>query len=315
VSTLAPAILDAVGAAMGAPVKDAHKLSGGAIQENWRLALADGHVLVLRRSAPSRVSFSLGRKQEFALLAGMSVAEPLAVLDDPLLPGSELLLTRFISGEARGARLVKDDSIDGAQLAEQAGSELARLHRITPPRPDLAFLPLPTTPVLPLRIEALRAALDRLSEPQPVIELGLRHLETRIPSPSPLVLTHGDFRLGNLMVAAGRIAAVLDWEFACWGDAREDLGWFCAPCWRFGRIEREAGGLGSAEEFLRGYGGTYGPDELAWFELLATLRWCVIALQQAERHRSGAERSLELALTATLLPGLERDILDLMETL
>ena len=46
---------------------------------------------------------------------------------------------------------------------------------------------------------------------------------------------------------------------------------------------------------------------------MAHLRWAVIALQQAERHRSGSQRSLELALTAHIVPELELEILDLTE--
>ena len=44
---------------------------------------------------------------------------------------------------------------------------------------------------------------------------------------------------------------------------------------------------------------------------MAHLRWGVIALQQAQRHLSGQERSLELALTGRLLPDLEIEILKL----
>ncbi len=42
---------------------------------------------------------------------------------------------------------------------------------------------------------------------------------------------------------------------------------------------------------------------------MALVRWAVIALQQAERHNSGAEPSLELALTAHVVPELEAEIL------
>jgi len=44
---------------------------------------------------------------------------------------------------------------------------------------------------------------------------------------------------------------------------------------------------------------------------MATLRWAVIALQQGQRHLSGEEPSLELALTARMLPELELDILNM----
>jgi aminoglycoside phosphotransferase (APT) family kinase protein len=308
--TLPPATLRAAAAALHTTVTAARKLPGGAIQENWRLDTADGP-MVLRRNAPSGVTLSLTRGQEYALLqaaqaAGVPVAEPLALMHDP--ERGEAALLRFVPGETRGTRLVRDPTLDGAALVGQAGQIMARLHAITPPRADLRFLPVPQSPVLPARIAELRALLDALPDPQPVLELGLRHLERHLPPPGPVVLTHCDFRTGNLIVDENRIAAVLDWEFARWGDAREDLGWFTARCWRFGRDDRTAGGLGQEQDLIAGYGTPI--SDLHWFRLLATLRWAVIALQQAERHRSGGEHTLELALTAHVVPRLERDVLD-----
>ena len=53
------------------------------------------------------------------------------------------------------------------------------------------------------------------------------------------------------------------------------------------------------------------PEETIYWQVLAHLRWALIALQQSERHRSGAQASLELALTAHIVPELEREILAL----
>ena len=39
------------------------------------------------------------------------------------------------------------------------------------------------------------------------------------------------------------------------------------------------------------------------------LRWAIIALQQAQRHLSGEQHSLELALTGRMLPEIEFDLL------
>ena len=44
---------------------------------------------------------------------------------------------------------------------------------------------------------------------------------------------------------------------------------------------------------------------------MAHVRWAIIALQQAQRHLSGDEPSLEPALTSHLVPGLELEILQL----
>jgi len=43
--------------------------------------------------------------------------------------------------------------------------------------------------------------------------------------------------------------------------------------------------------------------------VMAHLRWAAIAAQQAMRHVSGAEPSLELALTGRMLPEITYDML------
>jgi hypothetical protein len=53
------------------------------------------------------------------------------------------------------------------------------------------------------------------------------------------------------------------------------------------------------------------PAQLKYWQVMAHVRWAIIALQQRERHRSGAESSLELALTGHLISDLELEILAL----
>jgi aminoglycoside phosphotransferase (APT) family kinase protein len=131
------------------------------------------------------------------------------------------------------------------------------------------------------------------------------------------VLCHNDFRTGNIMFDARGVTAVLDWEFAGWGDPHADLGWLCAKCWRFGNDAEEAGGIGPRDALYAGYADAGGappdPGRVAWWEIAAHLRWATIALDQAERHLSGAEPSLELALTGHIVPQLEWDILAAVE--
>jgi hypothetical protein len=47
---------------------------------------------------------------------------------------------------------------------------------------------------------------------------------------------------------------------------------------------------------------------------MAHIRWAVIALQQAQRHLSGVERSLELALTGRIVAELEQEIIALTKS-
>ncbi|MBQ0815460.1 MAG: phosphotransferase family protein, partial [Marinobacter sp.] len=110
-----------------------------------------------------------------------------------------------------------------------------------------------------------------------------------------------------------------DWEFAAWSDPAEDLGWFCSRSWRFGAHEREAGGVGEKQDFLDGYreaGGTeVDPTAVSYWEVMALVRWAMIALQQARRHISGEQRSLELALTGRMVAQMEYDLLTQIQEL
>ena len=114
------------------------------------------------------------------------------------------------------------------------------------------------------------------------------------------------------MLDEGGVTAVLDWEFACWSDPHADLGWLCAKCWRFGNDAQEAGGIGPRAALYEGYGAV-DDARVRWWELAAHIRWASIAVDQAERHISGVERNLELALTGHMVPGLEWEILRMVE--
>jgi aminoglycoside phosphotransferase (APT) family kinase protein len=150
--------------------------------------------------------------------------------------------------------------------------------------------------------------LDGLGAAEPALEWGLNRLEAEAPPPASPVLCHRDFRSGNYMVEAGRLTAVLDWEFAGWSDPAADLGWLTAPCWRFARPDLAAGGVGTRADLYAGYAALAPLPEDArvrYWERMATARWVVIALLQAARP----EPSLELALTAHVVPELLLDLL------
>jgi aminoglycoside phosphotransferase (APT) family kinase protein len=321
---------DWLAAAAGDPslrIANAQKLSGGAIQQNWALeveTVAGPQRWVLRTDSAAVLAVSLPRAAEYALLkaawdAGVTVPEPLFLCEDAAITGAPFFVMRRVAGTALGPRVVKDSSLGGGreQLAQALGRELARIHRIRPPRADLGFLGDPPPDAGLAAIATLRGRLDAAGTPRPVIEWGLRAAERRAPPPVPPVLVHNDFRTGNLMLDAGGVTGVLDWEFAAWGDGHADLGWLCAKCWRFGNIAQEAGGLGPRAALHAGYAAESGAPEddsrVRWWELMAHLRWAVIAADQAQRHLSGEERSLELALTGHIVPELEWEILALAD--
>jgi aminoglycoside phosphotransferase (APT) family kinase protein len=231
--------------------------------------------------------------------------------------GRPFYVMRRVPGRAAGHRLVRDAGLDGERLAQRLGRELARLHRLRAPFPGLDFLEQPDIAPALYRVSTYRIWLDAIARPRPALEWALRWLERNAPTDEELVLCHGDFRTGNYLVHEGELTAILDWEFAAWSHPDEDLGWFCARCWRFGRDEREAGGIGSREAFYRGYEEESGirvdRERVLYFEVMAAVRWAVLALQQGERHLSGEQRSLELALTSRMVPEMELDALEQVE--
>jgi aminoglycoside phosphotransferase (APT) family kinase protein len=309
----------------------AERLSGGAIQQNWLLTLDvvgspwfGRQEWVLRMDSPSGVADSRSRGEEFSLLcaawrAGVPVPRPLFHCAEKRILGQPFFVMQRVPGIAQAHRVVRSDALGGGRerLAHAIGGALARIHAIHPPHDDLDFLPAPNGDGAARRMIAdLRARIDAQGTPRPVLEWGLRALERAAPEPGETVLCHNDFRTGNLMVDENGLVAVLDWEFAGWGERMQDIGWFCARCWRFGS-PHEAGGIGPREAFYAGYeaqsGVTIPRAATRYWELMATLRWGVIAAEQAARHISGREPSLELALTAHILPELERDILALVD--
>lgn len=313
--------------ARSADIFNMKRLTGGAIQENWLLdvSLSGGSTpgnyrWVLRTNAQSVVDASMSRPQEYAVLsrafeAGVKVPEPLFLCEDPEVIGREFFIMQALEGTAAGHLLSADQTIDEHRpsICEALGASLGSLHSIIYPRPGLDFMTPPPASPAHASIAEYRRFLDTLTTSWPVLEWGLRWCEIHAPTPIPACLVHRDYRTGNYMIANGALSGILDWEFAAWGDPREDIGWFTARCWRFARPDREAGGIGELDDFFRGYGEQstlkLNRQDLTYWQVMAHLRWAIIALQQAERYLTAGEDSLELALTGRMLPELEQEIL------
>src|SRR5450755_61790 len=180
--------------AAGAPVtiERAERMSGGAIQQNWLLDVRVGGrcaELVLRTDGQSSLEMSHTRAQEFAILkvahaAGVTVAEPLWLCEDPSVIGTPFFIMKRVAGTAVAARVIRDEKLGGDRgtLAERLGGELARVHGIRPPRVELPFLAVPQESPAHAMIAVNRATLDRFElHSRPVLEWGLRWLERNAP--------------------------------------------------------------------------------------------------------------------------------------
>jgi aminoglycoside phosphotransferase (APT) family kinase protein len=154
------------------------------------------------------------RLLELLSAAGLPVPRPyLADSSGAIVPGP-CLLQEFIDGERA------DDPADTADSARQLAGALAALHGTDFTRSDVPFLSdvrddvarqLGTGPADPdefLHENAVRAAVTG-SWPPPELN-------------RPVIL-HGDYWPGNVLWRHGRLAGVIDWEDALFGDPLADL--------------------------------------------------------------------------------------------
>lgn len=306
-------------------VESLQLLSGGAIQQNWQLSAEisggehDGtQHWVLRTDAPATVAASLPREREYAILRfaharGLLAPLPLFLCHDASVIGRPFFVMQKLPGVAAGHKVVRLD-LDRRALARELAQAAARIHAVRPPIAELPFL---TTYLAHDEIAACRAYLDTLDEPHPVLEWGLRWCERHAPAAEETTFVHRDFRTGNYLVHDGRLAGLLDWEFAALGNPLEDIGWICAKCWCFRHEHHIVGGVADLDDFIPAYEAASGrkvpPDQLRYWQVMAHIRWAIIALQQAQRHLSGVEPSLELALTGKIVAELEWEVLVLTD--
>jgi len=301
-------------------------LPGGAVQQNWALdAVFDGGAvpgrqqLVLRANFQTPLPASRPKADEFAVLqavtaAGVAAPEPLWLCEDTDVIGQPFLVMRRLAGEASARSLVAAAAREGfgPALVARLARELARIHALSPGPARLASLDDPPDSAARQQIALWRGWLRDLAPDTPVLADALAWLERRTPPQRRTCLVHRDFRSGNFLVEDGRLVAVLDWEFAGWGDPHEDIGWFCAACWRAGRDDLEAGGLAARDVFYDAYeaagGGAIDPAAVAFWEIMAQVRWAIIARQQGVRAARGDAPPYELREAAARVPGLERDI-------
>jgi aminoglycoside phosphotransferase (APT) family kinase protein len=304
---------EALQAVLGSEISEPVLLAGGASKEAWSVD-AGAEPLLVRRAAGGVIHrHTLSLADEFAVLeaayeAGVRAPRPLRYIPD--LAGREAFVMERLDGETIGRRIVRKDELAHARelLPVQMADELAKIHAIPPAR--LPFLQ-------DARLERMVDELDEIGEPHPAIELGLWWLREHRPPPREPTVVHGDYRIGNLVVREDGLAGVLDWEFAHLDDPVRDLAFGLVRAWRFGVPEKRLGGVGDVEPYLERYNERTGfdvrLDELDYWELAGNVGWAIGCLTQMQRHLSGQDRSVELAVLGRLGAEVEYEIVNLLE--
>lgn len=340
---LQPYLASKVGAAT--QITEFRQLSGGACQDNYLVRLAHDskeEELVLRTDKGASLMGSLSRAQEYqvieqAVAAGVLTPAVKWLSEDTAIVGHPFYFMQKIAGTANPREILKNKKVDFKRLAHDTATNLAKIHSCTSTSPNasLAFLDrgckAHTQDVALTAVSDCRRMLDDLPAGYPALELCLNWAEANAPASDALVLCHGDFRMGNFMLALGDAGAparqsgseapilsgILDWEFAHWGDRHEDVGYLRMRDWRFGKVKNEIGGFAAPDDFYAPYEAASGVkldrEKIRFWEIMGNIRWAIGAAMQGERHLSGKDKGIEFASIGRRVGEMEFEAMRLIE--
>jgi aminoglycoside phosphotransferase (APT) family kinase protein len=230
-----------------------------------------------------------------------------AVCEDPSVLGVDFYVMRYLEGVVVTDALPPGLEVAPARraLGDDLVDVLVEIHAADVTTPGLAAFARPGSYVeRQVRRFAQLWEVNKTRELPRVEDVG-RQLAARIPQPLPPTVVHGDFRLGNAMVAPdepSRIVAVLDWEMGAIGDPRADVGYLLATYSEPGGPPNPLGtspvtalpGFPTRAELVERYAERSGRDvePLAWFEALALWKaavFCEAIYGRFVRGELGAE--------------------------
>jgi aminoglycoside phosphotransferase (APT) family kinase protein len=296
------------------------RLTGGANMESSSFDYAgQGYVLRRAPSAEMMAGRPFGHDVEAAIIraavaGGVKAPIILGELAESDGIGTGYVMER-VEAEVNPAKILAEPP---PALTQDLARELARIHALVPSfaidEDLLGRIPVLDTATA---LADLKARFNGYGGDRPIQALAIRWLEDHLPSPTPPVLVHGDFRMGNLMVGENGLAAVLDWELAHLGDAHEDLAYGCMTVWRFGHIDRPAFGVSDLATYFAAYEAESGikvdPARFRFWLIYRTLWWALGCMQMADIWREGIDRSLERAVIGRRTSENELDLLMLLE--
>lgn len=280
-------------------------IPGGQSNPTYYLT-AGGRSMVLRKQpAGSLLKGAHAIDREYRVqsaLAGSGVPVPrmVAYCEDAGILGTPFYLMERLEG-----RVWHETSMPGVAPAERRAMYLsvartmARMHSLKPEAIGLGDFGRPGNYFARQVSRWGRQWQQAQSRGIPELDRLRDWLAARIPSDDGMAsITHGDFRIGNIMFAPDRpeVVAVLDWELSTLGHPMADLGFFCM-CWR--TQSHEYGGLHGTgwrklgvpdkAEFLREYESHLAHETrlTPFHEAFALFRFAVIFVGIADRALMG----------------------------
>ncbi len=198
----------------------------------------DGGRYVLRRKPPGTLLPSAHAvDREFRILNALAntavpVPKPLCYCDDDSVAGTPFYLMEYVDGRIFWNPGLPDlSNAERGAIYDEMNRVIAAIHSVDPDAVGLADFGRRENFVA-RQIERwtrqYRASeLENIDAMERLIEWLPRH----VPAEEPARITHGDYRIDNLIFDRHeiRIRAVIDWELATLGNAFSDFAYHCMP--------------------------------------------------------------------------------------
>ncbi len=208
-------------------------IAGGHSNLTYKFTDRAGAAYVLRRPPLGHIlesAHDMGREHRIvSALADTEVPVPatFGLCEDNAVNGAPFYLMKFVEG------VVPHDAEAAASIPEaerrSAGEHiievLATLHRIDPDDVGLGALARKEAYLARQLKRWTRQWEATKTHDIPEMEESARLLHEDMPGQIGSAIVHGDYRIGNMIVRNGRMAALLDWELCTLGDPLADLGY------------------------------------------------------------------------------------------
>jgi aminoglycoside phosphotransferase (APT) family kinase protein len=300
------AFLDARG--LGAGEIDVTPIGEGHSNVTYALR-RDGEELVLRRPPrgplpPSAHDVLREARVLSALAARARVPAVLGVCDDPSVIGAPFYLMQKLDGHVVTRELPRelDTPEDRRRIGEELVDALVEVHAVDWRAAGLEGFGKPSGYLERQLRRFLGLWEHNRTREIPAVEAVGEWLREHLPESGPATVVHGDYRLGNTMMAPAppaRLVAIFDWEMATIGDPLADVGYLCqlwtdrndppGGLFELSGVTREEG-FPSREELLARYEERSGRSmtDIRWYRTLALWKSIVFMEGNYKRAVSGA---------------------------
>jgi aminoglycoside phosphotransferase (APT) family kinase protein len=240
-----------------------------------------------------------------ALEGRARVPKVLAACDDPEVMGAPFYAMELVEGhvvtDAIPPELDTDE--DRRRMGEELVDALVEVHAVDWSQTDLREGFGKPSGYLERQVRRFSGLWDHnKTRDIPAVERVATWLGDHLPESGDATIVHGDYRLGNVMLAPSapaRVSAIFDWEMTTLGDPLADLGYLCTlwverddpplGAFELSGVTRQPGFL-SREELVGRYEEQSGRSmtDIRWYQTLALWKSVVFMEGNYKRATSGA---------------------------